>query len=137
MAATCTGTCKPRCRACKLARSRDYQRRNKHKRWERLYRARCREYGLPIRLTPFTRQDVIDRYGDKCAYCKSAPFEQIDHAIPVIEGGAHDLENARPCCEKCNGRKERRRIQDLRLAELQDIARKYDELGLENHDPDA
>lgn len=47
----------------------------------------------------------VDYYGGMCSYCQSAPFEHIDHAIPVARGGSNWPSNLRPSCGDCNLRK--------------------------------
>lgn len=50
-------------------------------------------------------QARVDYYGGMCSYCQSAPFEHIDHAIPVARGGSNWPSNLRPSCGDCNLRK--------------------------------
>ena len=72
---------------------------------ERYYLRSCRRYGVEPVVEPFTRKQVIERYGDRCAYCPAGDFETLDHLVPVAAGGPHTLDNARPCCRSCNSRK--------------------------------
>ncbi|MDV7176013.1 HNH endonuclease [Gordonia amicalis] len=65
------------------------------------YRNRCRTYGLPAVVEPFTREQLVATYGDACYRCGGA-FEEIDHVVCVRAGGPHTIENARPCCADCN-----------------------------------
>ena len=94
-------------------RQRDHARRYYHEtgkarqsesgdRWAYTYTARCKRVGVSPMLEPFSRQDVIDEYGDKCFYCQRSAFEELDHFTPVAQGGPHTLENVRPSCAKCN-----------------------------------
>ena len=82
-----------------------FKQANRHVWWEDGYRRRCRRYGLTPFIVSFTREDVINQYGDACFYCPDGAFEQIDHCIPVAAGGLHVLANARPSCTTCNHRK--------------------------------
>lgn len=50
-------------------------------------------------------QARIDYYGGLCSYCRAAPFEHVDHAIPVARGGSNWPSNLRPACRDCNLRK--------------------------------
>jgi 5-methylcytosine-specific restriction endonuclease McrA len=43
-------------------------------------------------------------YGWRCAYC-GGPFEEVDHVIPLSQGGTNWLSNLRPACSSCNRRK--------------------------------
>lgn len=79
-----------------------YHASNPHVKWAHKYRKRAEKYGLPIVCDNFTRDDVIAYWGtDRCLYC-DGPFQQIDHLIPVIDGGTHTLPNVGPCCKPCN-----------------------------------
>ena len=49
-------------------------------------------------------QARIDYYG-KCCYICGAPYEHIDHVIPLSKGGSNWPANLRPTCSKCNLKK--------------------------------
>lgn len=74
---------------------------NPHIVWVGDYRRRALAYGFTPVVEDFTRDDLIARYGDACAYC-GGPFEQLDHSVPVRAGGPHTLDNVRPSCAPCN-----------------------------------
>ena len=38
----------------------------------------------------------------RCYYCEEAPFEHIDHYVPLAKGGPHFMSNLRPSCASCN-----------------------------------
>lgn len=82
--------------------TREAQRRERGDAWAWAYAYRCKEAGVSPVIEPFSRQDVIDRYSDHCAYCDTGEFEHLDHYVPVSQGGPHTLENVRPSCAKCN-----------------------------------
>lgn len=90
-----------------------YHKANPHTGWAARYRHRCREFGLIPVVEPFTRDDVVSRYGDTCYYCADGPFEHLDHHVPVAAGGAHTIENVRPACAPCNLRKRNSTDQEL------------------------
>lgn len=51
------------------------------------------------------RFDVFKRDGFVCAYCGDHPpsaLMEIDHVIPVVEGGANDIDNLVTACFACN-----------------------------------
>lgn len=73
--------------------------------WASRYRSRARRVGATVVVERFLKADVIERYGDHCAYCETGPFEQLDHYVPVSKGGPHTLENVRPSCVSCNATK--------------------------------
>lgn len=43
-------------------------------------------------------------FGYRCYYCKG-PFEEVDHTIPISNGGTNWPSNLRPTCKSCNRRK--------------------------------
>lgn len=77
---------------------RDYDR-------ERDYIRRCVKYGLQPVVEPFSTAQLVARYGGRCTYCGTGSFRGLDHFLCVAVGGHHTLENARPCCARCNRRK--------------------------------
>lgn len=120
------------CKACQRRRHDDYKRRNREKlresrmayvaahreellaadarrhasrphiAWAKGYKKRAIGAGVPVVSGPFTKSDVIERYGDACAYCETGEFEHLDHYVPIKHGGPHTLENVRPSCAACN-----------------------------------
>ncbi len=48
-----------------------------------------------------TRQRVFARYGHVCWRC-GGYAGTVDHVIPVVLGGSHDIGNLRPCCSRDN-----------------------------------
>lgn len=86
-----------------IAQTRAYSQANPHVNWEAGYRGRCAQYGLDPVIDSFTREELIDYWGngERCIYC-DGPFEQIDHHVAVAIGGAHNIENVMPSCADCN-----------------------------------
>jgi len=72
---------------------------------EQDYRRRSKAYGHVPVVENFTCADLVERYGDKCYYCLTGPFECIDHIICVRVGGTHTLDNVVPCCVTHNSSK--------------------------------
>lgn len=91
----------PYCRECDRIRRRTDRAAAPHLAWETNYRQRAHAYGNPAVVFPFTREELVERYGDECLYC-GGPFEELDHNVPVAAGGPHTLENCRPSCGPCN-----------------------------------
>jgi 5-methylcytosine-specific restriction endonuclease McrA len=65
-----------RCPACRLRRPRG-------RRWQAI------------------RLQVLARYGRVCIHC-GAPATDIDHLVPIADGGTDELSNLRPACAACN-----------------------------------
>lgn len=75
---------------------------NPHLGWESQARGRARRYGLQITVQHFTREQLIDRYGDQCFHC-GREFEELDHyPTPISRGGHHVIDNCKPSCVSCN-----------------------------------
>jgi len=47
---------------------------------------------------------VLEANGGTCTYC-TRRSEVMDHVVPFAQGGADDLSNLVPACERCNGSK--------------------------------
>lgn len=44
---------------------------------------------------------ILDRHDYRCAYC-AAPWEHMDHKVPLSLGGEHSPHNVVPACSFCN-----------------------------------
>src|ERR1041385_2021357 len=53
---------------------------------------------IPARV----RREVLDAC---CAYCGDPFPTEVDHIVPVTQGGTADRENLAPACGPCNGEK--------------------------------
>lgn len=84
--------------------NRGYHAANPHKGWERLYRQRVRRYGFEPVVEQFTRDELIENYGDACWHCGDEWAELDHYPKPVSQGGSHTLDNCRPSCRPCNRR---------------------------------
>jgi hypothetical protein len=89
-----------------LAQQRQYHAANPGVAWAKNHRKRARRYGLTLITDVISREDVISRWGDRCHYCETGLFEEIDHIIPVRAGGHHQLQNVVPCCRACKTEKQ-------------------------------
>lgn len=66
---------------------------------------------LPKRDVKYSRENVFQRDGNRCAYCgkKHKRTElTIDHIIPKSKGGRSTWDNTVACCGKCNAIKDDR-----------------------------
>jgi 5-methylcytosine-specific restriction endonuclease McrA len=90
------------------------------------YRRRSRKHGPEPVVVPFTRTQLIKRYGNRCVYCPTGLFETTDHVLCVAAGGHHTLDNVVPCCAGCNRRKrweiDEQRIRDFRSRRLLQVS---------------
>jgi hypothetical protein len=75
--------------------------------------------GLISDLTIHEWLEIIDQYGDSCAYCGD-PWTDLEHVIPVSNGGGTTKSNVVPACRGCNTEKRSRNLQprtpDQRIA---------------------
>ena len=56
------------------------------------------------------RREILDRDG-KCLECGSTERLEVDHRVPVYEGGAElDSENLRVLCHECHKNKTRKEV---------------------------
>ena len=68
------------------------------------YRKRCRRLGINAVVFPCTRSQIEAVYGDRCYYC-GAEWSELDHYVPIKDGGSHSIDNLRPACATCNNAK--------------------------------
>lgn len=76
---------------------------------------RAREAGVAV-IELFDRTEVFERDGWSCYLCcratdpDASPFDPssptVDHVVPLSQGGAHSLANARTACLHCNSAKQ-------------------------------
>lgn len=79
----------------------EYARNNPHVKWKAGYLERCRLYGVTPVVESFTKADVVAKCGARCVECGSATVE-LDHIVPVSEGGTHTLDNVQFLCREHN-----------------------------------
>jgi 5-methylcytosine-specific restriction endonuclease McrA len=85
---------------------------NSVKAWAKIIKNKRNEYKRRRRalkrnsiVENFSLEEVFNKYGNQCFYCKMKNFEHLDHFVPLSKGGAHTLENVRPSCAECNMKK--------------------------------
>jgi hypothetical protein len=64
-------------------------------------------------LAKSVRFAVLERDGFRCQYCGATPQNgalEVDHIIPVADGGSSEMDNLITSCEPCNKGKSRKRI---------------------------
>lgn len=67
--------------------------------------ARARVQDLLADLTLAGWLAALDHFGRSCAYCRSCPFTDLDHFIPLSAGGGTTAANCVPACSRCNSLK--------------------------------
>lgn len=101
-------------------RLRIYRLHNKHKederkrKWHEKYPGKSSEYARNRRarlsnnggtISDEEWQQLCDHYNNQCLACGSAEELTLDHIIPLVKGGKHDISNAQPLCNSCNAKK--------------------------------
>jgi hypothetical protein len=66
---------------------------------------------------------VLTRDGSRCLMCGARASDlgvtlEVDHVVPVDEGGADDLDNLATLCRRCNRGKSNLRLKDYRSLSL-------------------
>lgn len=51
------------------------------------------------------RQQIKEKWNNRCAYCESEKDLTIDHIIPRSKGGTDFINNVVSCCNSCNSNK--------------------------------
>lgn len=81
-------------------------------------------------MKPALRNNVLNKYNKKCAYCgNDITLEdmKIDHIIPQSKGGTDNLDNLMPACEICNHYKDSHNINKFKYL-LNNIIKKIKKL---------
>lgn len=72
------------------------------------YRARIREQGETVTGYTKHREAVYARDGHRCVYCLSTENLCLDHLVPIVRGGDHDITNLVTACKRHNSGKQGR-----------------------------
>jgi hypothetical protein len=89
-------------------------------------------------LSKKIRFEVLKKFKFTCVYCGgSAPdvLIEVDHIVPVAEGGTNDLMNLTAACKKCNIGKGKNRLDDKTLIDkskiqMEEVQERKDQLGM-------
>jgi 5-methylcytosine-specific restriction endonuclease McrA len=59
-----------------------------------------------VRVTLKSVLELVDRVGSQCYICGVGLTVgvdlELDHVVPLSQGGPDSLSNVRPCCRRCN-----------------------------------
>lgn len=64
----------------------------------------------PREVSEDVKKQVVRRDGGRCLACGGTRLLQVDHILPRLHGGSHDLDNLQTLCKSCNQRKDTRRM---------------------------
>lgn len=56
-------------------------------------------------LTQLQWEQILELFGQTCAYCGSDKSITMDHIVPISRGGNHTEDNVIPACKSCNASK--------------------------------
>lgn len=73
-------------------------------------RARLRAADAGV-IDQTTWRKVVADFDGLCAYCRRRPGITVDHVIPLVRGGKHELSNLVPACKRCNSSKGIKEVQ--------------------------
>lgn len=60
---------------------------------------------------------LADKHGEHCQICRRTDLLVVDHIVPLVDGGTHDLSNLQLLCAHCNNRKYTRQVPSLQWVE--------------------
>lgn len=69
---------------------------------------------LPATLTLSEWIGTLNRCNWRCFYCQNAPYEALEHFVPIALGGGTTVDNCLPACKSCNSSKGMRHPDDIR-----------------------
>jgi 5-methylcytosine-specific restriction endonuclease McrA len=61
-------------------------------------------------ITLIQWKQICDEYINRCVYCGRKTKLEIDHIVPLSQGGFHDISNIVPACRSCNGSKNKKSL---------------------------
>ncbi len=67
-------------------------------------------------------QEILEKYGHRCAYCGAPDAKTMDHVVSIKAGGLHTASNVVPACKSCNSSKQAKRWVPLKPSFIQDEA---------------
>lgn len=118
------------CPSCNFSLANEWQLRKLAPGYQREHRRvrfhmdRARDKGLPATLTTDQWLGILTHYRNMCAYCGSA-FTELEHILPLAQGGGTVKDNCVPACRFCNSVKGGRHPDQL-IRSLEGIKRVWD-----------
>jgi transposase len=92
------------CKACNIAMVKAWQAANPEQHRVSAAARIADEYGVVNVLTLAEWLAIIEELGRACFYC-GGPFENIEHIVPMSQGGPNSKGNVVTSCRVCNQRK--------------------------------
>ncbi len=88
-----------------VAASLRWQKRNPKKHLHQVLLYQDRKRGAAGSHTLEEWNNLKERYGNRCCFCKEEKKLTRDHIIPLKKGGSNYIVNIQPLCKSCNSRK--------------------------------
>ena len=63
-------------------------------------RARIKKNGGQLSMEEWF--SIVEKHDNKCVYCGDRGKLSMDHVVPIVAGGRHDISNVVPSCMPCN-----------------------------------
>ena len=83
-----------------------YKQANPHTQAAARHRRRARMLGAGPGLTSAEWAEVLAEFDYRCAYChKSSDALELEHMVPLVQGGSNARRNVVPACGDCNRQK--------------------------------
>lgn len=98
-----------------LQKKREWRKANKDK--SRLYSSIRRAKKASSSSSLVTSKDLRKIKAMSCIYC-NAPFEQLEHIVPLARGGRHAVGNLAPSCAGCNQSKGSKFVMEWKLSKV-------------------
>ena len=71
------------------------------------------------------KDECLNHWGNKCAYCGKDDPETFDHVMPLSKGGSTTPWNYVPCCFRCNCSKSNKMLNEWAEPEIFDAVMEY------------
>lgn len=86
---------------------------------------RARKLNVSADLTIDQWLTTLDDLNWKCAYCLTAPYEEMDHFVPMSKGGNTSMFDCVPSCHACNVAKGRHHPLEVTAIPYEALTRVY------------
>lgn len=88
-----------------LNNQREYRRLHPEKHRAYNHNRRAMHAQVLATLTQLQWEQILELFGQTCAYCGSDKSITMDHIVPISRGGNHTEDNVIPACKSCNASK--------------------------------
>lgn len=104
-----------------LARGREWKKKNPERTAHHYSVKTAKRKGAVGSHTAKEWREILDAYGNKCAYCKRRDKITKDHKVPLARGGSNYALNLQPLCHSCNMHKQAKSIHSPTIFDLANL----------------